>query len=143
MDVSANTFSSTQAPRTNSTREDEQQRKSEETDKKLLDYNAFLHLLMAQIKYQDPTDPRDPTEQIAQLASFSAVEQGVKTNAKLDSLLTAYSLSQADAVIGRTITSADGETSGKVKSVRIVDGGAVAVLENGKEVTLGSGVVIS
>ena len=46
-------------------------------------------------------------------------------------------------MIGRTLTSADGETSGKVASVRIVDGGAVAVLENGDEITLGSGVRIS
>jgi len=142
MDVSASTFSATQTRQQTRT-EEEKQRASEATDKKLLDYNAFLTLLMAQIKYQDPTDPRDPTEQIAQLASFSAVEQGVKTNAKLDSLLAAFSLSQADAVIGRTVTSADGDVTGKVKSVRITDSGAVAVLENGKEVTLGAGVQIS
>ena len=142
MDVSASTFSATQTRQQTRT-EEEKQRASEATDKKLLDYNAFLTLLMAQIKYQDPTDPRDPTEQIAQLASFSAVEQGVKTNAKLDSLLAAFSLSQADAVIGRTVTSADGDVTGKVKSVRITDSGAVAVLEDGKEVALGAGIKIS
>ena len=144
MDVSATTLQATQT-RPKASNDDENQRKvaSEETDKKLLDYNAFLHLLMAQIKYQDPTDPMDPTEHISQLASFSAVEQSVKMNTKLDSLLTAFALSQADSVIGRTVMSADGETTGKVSSVRIIDGGAVAVLENGNEVTLGSGVRIS
>jgi flagellar basal-body rod modification protein FlgD len=108
-----------------------------------LDYSAFLQLLITQLKNQDPTAPMDPTEQVSQLASFSAVEQQVKANAKLDSLLTAFALSQADSVIGRTVTSPDGDTSGKVTSVRIIDGGAVAVLENGSEIQLTSGVTIS
>jgi flagellar basal-body rod modification protein FlgD len=46
-------------------------------------------------------------------------------------------------VIGRTLTSPDGNVSGKVASVRIIDGGAVAILENGNEITLSSGVTIS
>ena len=37
-----------------------------------LDYNAFLQLLIAQMKNQDPTKPTDPAQFIAQLASFSA-----------------------------------------------------------------------
>lgn len=134
MDVSASTFSaSSNSGGTKTTTE----------KSNTLDYNAFLQLLITQLKNQDPTAPMDPTEQVSQLATFSAVEQQVKTNAKLDSLLTSFALSQADSVIGHTITSADGETTGKVASVRIVDGGAVAVLSNGSEVTLGSGVTIS
>ncbi len=108
-----------------------------------LDYNAFLQLLIAELKNQDPTQPMDPTEHVSQLASFSAVEQSVKTNAKLDSLLTSFALSQADSVIGRTVTSADGDTAGKVASVRIISGGAVAILEDGSEVELTAGVQIS
>ena len=108
-----------------------------------LDYSAFLQLLIAELQNQDPTAPMDPTEHISQLASFSAVEQGVKTNAKLDSLLTAFALSQADSVIGHTLTSADGDTTGKVASVRIISGGAVAVLENGSEIALAEGIKIS
>jgi flagellar basal-body rod modification protein FlgD len=136
MDVSANSFTtSSTAPgaRTATTNE----------KSNTLDYSAFLQLLIAQIQNQDPTAPMDPTEQVSQLASFSAVEQQVKANAKLDSLLTAFALSQADSVIGRTITSPDGDVSGKVASVRIIDGGAVAVLENGSEIQLTSGVTIA
>jgi flagellar basal-body rod modification protein FlgD len=111
--------------------------------KKTLDYDSFLKLLIAQLQYQDPTEPMDPSEHVSQLASFSAVEQQVRANAKLDSLLTAFSLSQAESVIGRTLTSADGDVSGKVTGVRIIEGGAVAMLDNGKEITLGSGVTIT
>jgi flagellar basal-body rod modification protein FlgD len=80
---------------------------------------------------------------MAQLATFSQVEQSVKTNSKLDSLLSSYSLSQADTVIGRTITSADGTISGKVESVYIASDGAVANLEGGAKVIIGPGIVIS
>jgi len=108
-----------------------------------LDYDAFLKLLTAQMKYQDPTKPMDSTAFVAQLASFSNVEQAMKTNTKLDSLMTSMALSQAEGMIGRTITSEDGSVTGQVASVRIVSGGAVAVLTNGDEVNLEAGIRIS
>ena len=88
-----------------------------------VDYNGFLQLLIAQLKNQDPTSPSDSTQFVSQLASFSAVEQQVQTNSKLSSLLASSKLSQADAVIGRTLTSADGSVSGKVVSVTLTDTG--------------------
>jgi flagellar basal-body rod modification protein FlgD len=108
-----------------------------------LDYNAFLQLLLAQMKNQDPTQPMDSTAYMGQLASFSNVEQGMKMNTKLDSLMSAFYLNQADGVIGRTVTTADGTVSGKVTSVSIFSDGAVAKLENGKQVLLGPGIVIT
>jgi flagellar basal-body rod modification protein FlgD len=111
--------------------------------KSSLDYDAFLQLLIAQMKNQDPTNPMDPTDQMAQLATFSQVEQAIKANAKLDALLTSSALSQADGIIGRTVTSADGEVEGEAVAFSVGAEGAVAVLEDGTEVPLGSGVTIS
>lgn len=111
--------------------------------KSTLDYDSFLTLLIAQLKNQDPTEPQDSAEYIAQLATFSNVEQAIKTNAKLDELLTTFSLSQAEGLIGRTVTSADGTISGTVEAVKIITGGAVAILEGGEEVELGAGIQIS
>lgn len=107
------------------------------------DYNSFLRLLIAQMKNQDPMKPIDATQYISQIASFSNVEQAVQTNAKLDALMTSFALSQADGIIGRTITSADGAVTGTVTAVRVVSGGAVAVLQNGRELLLGPGIVIT
>ncbi len=107
-----------------------------------LDYNAFLQLLIAQLKNQDPTQPMDSTQFVSQLATFSQVQESVSTNSKLDSLLTAQSLTMADAFIGRTVTSADGTTSGVVSSVKITSDGTIATLANGDTLTLGSGVTI-
>jgi flagellar basal-body rod modification protein FlgD len=106
-------------------------------------YDNFLKLLLAQMKNQDPTEPMKSTDYMAQLATFSQVEQTMKGNAKLDALLSSFSLSQADSVIGRTVTTADGAISGQVESVLIASDGAIAQLANGQRVLLGPGIVIS
>lgn len=110
---------------------------------KSLNYDAFLQLLIAQMRNQDPTEPVDPTTQMAQLATFSQVEQGIKTNAKLDAMLTSSALSQADDIIGRTVTSANGATSGEAVALTVGAEGAIAILKDGTEVLLGAGVKIS
>lgn len=108
-----------------------------------MDYDAFLKLLMAEMKNQDPTAPTDASQYVAQFATFSQVEQSMQMNAKLDSMLSSIALSQADGIIGRTLTSEDGTITGEVKAVRIVNNGAVAELDNGKQIILGPGVVIT
>ena len=107
-----------------------------------LDYDAFLQLLIAQMKNQDPTKPTDPSQFVAQLASFSSVEQAIKTNNKLDSMMTSLALNQAESFIGRNVASADGSVQGVVAGIRIVSGGAVAILENGRELPLEAGVTV-
>lgn len=111
--------------------------------KNSLDYDAFLQLMVAQMQNQDPTNPVDPTTQMAQLASFSQVEQAIMMNARLDALLTSSALAQADGIIGRTITSADGTVSGEVVSLRVGTGGGVAVLGDGRQVPIEAGAEIS
>jgi flagellar basal-body rod modification protein FlgD len=108
-----------------------------------LNYNSFLQLLVSQLKNQDPTNPSEPTAFVSQLASFSAVEQQVNTNSKLDALLTETALSQAGSIIGRTVSSQDGSISGQVTAVQITASGAQAVLANGQTLALGNGVKIS
>jgi flagellar basal-body rod modification protein FlgD len=108
-----------------------------------LDYNSFLTLLIAQMKNQDPTKPADPSQFISQLASFSGVEQAIKTNNKLDTMMTSLALSQAEGFIGRTVASADGSVQGTVAGIRIVSGGAVAILETGQELPLAAGVTVT
>ena len=110
--------------------------------KATLNYDSFLKLLVAQMKNQDPTEPMDSTQQIAQLATFSQVEQTIKTNTNLESLLQRTSLSEASAVIGKTVTSADGKTTGVVKEVKIYSDGIIAVLDNKQELVLSPGVTI-
>jgi flagellar basal-body rod modification protein FlgD len=110
--------------------------------KTAVDYQSFLKLLIAQMKNQDPTQPMDSTQYVAQLATFSQVEQSVQMNTKLDSILQSSALSQADALIGHSITSADGKTTGTVSEVRLSSTGLIAVLEDGTEMAVGPGVTV-
>jgi flagellar basal-body rod modification protein FlgD len=111
--------------------------------KATVDYNSFLRLLIAQMKNQDPTQPMDSTQYVSQLATFSQVEQTVQTNAKLDQILQASALAQADSLIGHLLTSADGATSGVVKEARLGAGGLIAVLDDGAEIAVGPGVRVT
>ena len=112
------------------------------TSKTAVDYQSFLRLLVAEMKNQDPTNPMDSTQYVAPLASFSQVEQSVQINTKLDQLLQASTLSQAGSLIGRTVTSADGALTGTVAEVRVMSDGIIAVIDGGKEIVMGPGVVI-
>lgn len=109
-----------------------------------VDYNSFLQLLIQEMKNQDPTSPTDPTQYMSQIATFSNVQQAVQTNQSLSTLLTTSSLTQAEGVIGKTVTSADGSHSGKVVSVALNSGGnATATLSDGSTLTLDSTVTVS
>lgn len=75
------------------------------------DYDMFLRLMTAQLKNQDPLQPLDGTEFVAQLAQFSGVEQQIKTNERLDTLLGALTRSAAEmslGFLGRTVETASG-----------------------------------
>lgn len=51
------------------------------------DFDTFLKMLTAQVTNQDPLNPTDSTDFAAQLATFSNVEQAVKTNELLENLV--------------------------------------------------------
>lgn len=108
-----------------------------------VDYDAFLKLLIAQLKNQDPTKPMDSTQFVSQLASFSAVEQQIATNARLDQVLQATNLSQAGSLVGLHLRTADGTIEGNIKEVRILSDSVIAVLQDGRNVDVGNGLILS
>jgi flagellar basal-body rod modification protein FlgD len=51
---------------------------------------------------------------------------------------------ESSNIIGKTVTSADGNTTGIVVSVKLsAGGGAIATLKDGSTVTLGPGVIVA
>ena len=60
------------------------------------DFDTFLTLLTAQIRNQDPLNPAESTEYASQLATFSNVEQGVKTNTLLTDLVSRLEIQGLD-----------------------------------------------
>lgn len=52
-----------------------------------LGQDAFLKLLIAQLRHQDPANPMQDTEFISQMATFSELEQMMQMNKTLDKLV--------------------------------------------------------
>jgi len=116
------------------------------TSSNSVDYNTFLQLLIAEMKNQDPTNPMDTSQYMSQFAQLSTVEQATQTNSKLDALLSSQALTQADGLIGRTVSFTDttgAAVSGKIASVSINSDGSVATLEDGTRVAVGPGLTLS
>lgn len=68
------------------------------------DFTTFLKMLTTQMQNQDPLNPIDSTDYAAQLATFSGVEQQVRTNTLLADLGAQFSLmgmAQLSAWVGQ------------------------------------------
>ncbi|MEU7903112.1 flagellar hook capping FlgD N-terminal domain-containing protein [Actinoplanes sp. NPDC049118] len=72
--------------------------------KKLGDQDTFLKLLVAQLKYQDPSNPADSTQFLAQTAQFTQVEK----LGQIADMLKGQQLIGASALVGTTVTFQDG-----------------------------------
>ena len=84
-------------------------------DKQMLaqNFDQFLTLLTAQLKNQNPLDPLNTNEFTSQLVQFASVEQQMKQNDSLTTLLSKTDASNAIGVlsfVGRKVT-ASGTTT--------------------------------
>jgi flagellar basal-body rod modification protein FlgD len=107
-----------------------------------LDYNAFLHLLIAQMRNQDPMEPMKSSDYVAQLATFSQVEKTIQTNERIASLLNTNNLQLAESLIGKMVLSEENGTGGVVVAAKVVDNAVMVLLDNGAEFTVGPGLII-
>lgn len=74
--------------------------------------DAFLKLLVAQMKYQDPMNPADGTEFVAQTAQFTMVENLVALAAQNDKILQSQQSLTASTFIGRDVQWAEKDETG-------------------------------
>ncbi|MBD5475344.1 MAG: flagellar hook capping protein [Lachnospiraceae bacterium] len=85
--------------------------KAKKTGNSSLDKDAFLQLLVAQMKYQDPLEPTSNTEYISQFATFSELEQMQNMSATLE-------LSRASSLVGQTVLMSVTDSSGRTTTVQ-------------------------
>ena len=88
------------------------------SSRSVADQDTFLKLLVAQLKYQDPTNPADSTQFLAQTAQFTQVEK----LGQIADMMQAQQLIGASALVGRTVTyqDANGATqTGVVTTVKL------------------------
>ncbi len=107
-----------------------------------LDYNAFLHLLIAQMRNQDPMEPMKSSDYVAQLATFSQVEKTMQTNDRIASLLNTNNLQLAESLVGKMVISDENSTGGVVVAAKVMPNGVMVLLDNGAEIMVGPGLII-
>ena len=96
-----------------------------------LDKNAFLNLLVAQMKYQDPLEPTSNTEYISQFATFSQLEE-------MQNVTSALDMQRASSLVGKyvtmnvtnSVTKATESVSGRVDYVETKDGKTYLYINN-------------
>ena len=81
----------------------------------------FMKLLITQLQHQDPLQPLQDRELMAQLAQLASVESLQHIEAMTQQGQVASQLSQAAALIGRTVSglSGDGVVTGKVTGAAV------------------------
>lgn len=97
------------------------------TAKNSLDKDAFLKLLVTELRAQDPSNAMDDKQFIAQLAQFSSLEQTSQMATGLQNLALSNASTQAIDMIGKSVQYIDpgsGDTlSGKVSTVGLTSDG--------------------
>ncbi|QDQ01735.1 flagellar hook assembly protein FlgD [Lysinibacillus fusiformis] len=116
--------------------------------------DAFLQLLITQLQHQDPTNPMDDRDFIAQMAQFSSLEQMQNMTKAIQSLLLSQQQTQLmnyTTFVGKEVKWHEiteeldenkkpivKEGTGIIQSLKFVDGEAVFVLADGKEINPGN-----
>jgi len=107
---------------------------------KELDKDAFLKLMVAQLKYQDPTKPNDGAEFLAQTAQFTLVEKLSEMAKGQSEMLSAQLMLGASNLVGRTVayTDANGMTATGVVSSATFSGSTPTLRVGDMDVALSS-----
>ena len=97
-----------------------------------LDKNAFLQLLVTQLRCQDPLEPMDDREFIAQLAQFSSLEQLQNMNSNLGFFMDLTILQQASNLVGKEVDvyGGDEDITGIITEVRFTNKGPMIVIDD-------------
>ena len=89
--------------------------------------DTFLKLLVAQLKYQDPSKPADATAMMGQTAQFQMVEKLQQLADQNTQMLSEQQATSAIALVGRSVSYTEGDKTqhGVVDSLRLTPGGPV------------------
>ncbi|MGB9804764.1 MAG: flagellar hook capping FlgD N-terminal domain-containing protein [Desulfofundulus sp.] len=99
--------------------------------KKELDKDAFLQVLVAQLRYQNPMSPMDQDQFMSQMTQITALEQIMNLNKSMETLLQTEELSLAANLVGKqvTVVGQDGrDVEGSVEKLIINENGIKVVI---------------
>lgn len=90
-----------------------------------MDKDAFLKILVEQLKNQDPSSPGDSTQYVQQMTSYSMLEQLTNISQAMQVQQSNSAGTTATSLVGHTVTyldQDDHEQTGEVKSVDFTGG---------------------
>lgn len=100
-----------------------------------LGQDAFLKLLVTELKQQDPLSPKQDKEFIAELAQFSSLEQMNNLNDKFAEMLASVNTTSVVSMLGKVVEGLSAENlpvSGIATSVRYEDGKPLITIKDGE-----------
>ena len=101
--------------------------------------DAFLKLLVAQLRYQNPMNPGDGAAMLEQTAQFTTVET-LQSIAEMNQRLMGFQqVSMSLGIVGKPITALGtngAQVEGVVESVRFTADGPFLLLDNGIELPM-------
>jgi flagellar basal-body rod modification protein FlgD len=102
--------------------------------------DAFLKLLVAQLRYQDPSNPADASQFMAQTAQFTMVEKLEALADGQHELLSAQLMLGASTLVGRTVgyTASDGSAATGVVASATFSGSSPTLRVGNTDVPLSS-----
>jgi flagellar basal-body rod modification protein FlgD len=108
-------------------------------NKTQLDSDAFLKLLVAQLKYQDPSKPTDSTEMMAQSAQFTMVQRLEDMAKSTASTLNLEQGMAASNLVGKSVSWLDTDGTTRTGTVSSASFGGGAGAEPVLKVSTGAG----
>ncbi|TVS13405.1 MAG: flagellar hook capping protein [Planctomycetaceae bacterium] len=101
--------------------------------------DQFLHLLVTQLRHQDPIEPVKQENFLQQLAQFSTLEGIENLNVRFDDMLRLQQFTQGASLIGASVSYNIEEDQthqqGRVESLNL-ENGRLALLVEGRSVPL-------
>jgi flagellar basal-body rod modification protein FlgD len=112
--------------------------KSDETD-------AFMGLLLAQMRNQSPMDPMDDNQMISQMAQLNSLQELQKIGAAITELTQSNKFLSASNLIGKKVgyLNSDGENASGLVSSIYMEGDDIMLTIGEDEITLSDVVEVS
>jgi flagellar basal-body rod modification protein FlgD len=111
-----------------------------------LDKDAFLKILVEQLKDQDPTSPSDSSQYVQQMTSYSMLEQLTNISSAMQVQQTNSAGQTAVGLMGHTVTYVDddgNQQSGEVTGISFANSDGPTLTVGGKAgISLGSVVQV-
>ncbi len=104
-----------------------------------LDKDAFLKLLVAQLKYQNPMSPADPNEFLGQTAQFTMVEKLEEISKAQTDLTVWQKVTAGQSLVGRQVTGKSdlgSDVTGVVTGLTLGSNGPQLLLADGSKMAV-------